>query len=108
MAFDGHGVLRILLQPSRFLLELRLSLSGQVVAVEAEVDGVADILIEVIDAARSDRTVAGRRARLSGATGTLGGRCFDRLIRRASRQQQSCSQDRQDLETHFYILSSSF
>jgi hypothetical protein len=58
VTLDGDGVLRILLQPSRFLLQLRLGLSGQVVAVVTEIDGVADVLVEVFSAARSPRVEA--------------------------------------------------
>ena len=77
MAFDGDGVLRILLQPLRLLLESGAGFRRQVGAVGREVDDVADIDAEITLRSGRHRAVAAgelrtRRILVVGAGGDQG------------------------------------
>src|SRR5262249_32327727 len=94
VTFDRDAILRVLLQPCGLLLQRVLRIRANLVAVVVEEDPIADAHLELLW--RSRCRLAGGRA---GARSRLAGRRRF-LARRASSEQQSGCECRNDLQVH--------
>src|SRR5277367_4677270 len=59
VAFDRKGVMIVLIEPRRLLVERRLGGRGEIGLIGVEEDAVADRLAEFLDASRARRAIAG-------------------------------------------------